>query len=77
MRFTLQVLPEGDTTFEGDHRLVYCYVSVGGVCCFKCCAETIYEGLDLPFLSSAVWVTNVQGSKDLKEAIPGKDGPEE
>ena len=49
----------------------------GSVCCFKCCAEVIYEGLDLPFLSSAVWVTNVQGSKDLKEAIPGKDRPEE
>ena len=73
VRFTLQVLPEGDTTFEGDHQLVYSYVSVGCVCC----AGMIYEGLDLPLLSSAVWVTNVQGSKDLKEAIPGKDGPEE
>jgi hypothetical protein len=59
VRLTLQVLPEGDATFERDHGLVYSYVSLWGVCCFKRCAVTIYEGLDLPFLGSAVWVTNI------------------
>ena len=32
-----------------------------------------HYALDLPFLGGAVWVANVQGSKDLKETIPGED----
>ena len=77
MQLTLQVLPEGDMAFEGDHRLIYGYLSVWGVCCLESCAETIDEWLNLPFLGGAVWIANIQSSKDLEEVIPGEDRSEE
>ena len=77
MRFPLQILSEGDATLERDDGLVNGNVSVWGVYCIEGSTETIQERLYLPLLGSALWITYVQGSKDLEKSIPRKDGSEE
>ena len=77
MRFPLQILSEGDVTLERDDGLVNGNVSVWVVYCIEGSTETIKERLYLPLLGSALWITYVQGSKDLGKSFPRKDGSED